>query len=147
MQGDLIRSDQNIGRHCTSSRVRDGVVQGSAFLLRPDERDLSVNWLEATDQSPVRVNQFRAMRLALTASGRPPRPNDWFVALQVEDVTAITELRGTAVALTVVHTPNETNQGHSGIFGLPVHGSELADLAGIALARLITEQPIQNKNL
>jgi hypothetical protein len=147
LEGDLIPDDQSLGRHCTSSRVRDGAVQGSAFLLRPEEPDLSVNWLEVTDASPERRDQFVAMRLALTESGRTVRPNDWFVALRCGDVTALTELRGTILNLRAVHTPSGTNAGHAGIFGLPPQGSELADLSGIALSRLVTEAPVQSRNL
>jgi hypothetical protein len=142
-EGDLIPSDQHVLRHAGASKVVDGRAQGSAFLLRNGETGLSVNWLEHARPDGTRAEQCIEVRTALVATGRTVRPNDWLLVVQVERISAITELAGTACTFVATHHPIFGNDSHSEIVGLPPPGSALATLAGAALADAIAEAPMR----
>lgn len=143
MHGDLVDPAHHVARQVPKSRAPNGIPQASEFVLREGEADFSVNCLELTSDAPDRLTQLRAVRAALIASHRTVPDNHWFAVLQTADITAITELRGVALALTVIQTPIPTNSGHSSIFGLPPFGTELANLAGLELVRAIKEPAIR----
>jgi hypothetical protein len=109
---------------------------------------LSANALELSSNSALREDQLRDVLAALNASGRTVKANEWFAILGVGDVTAIQTIRDMTVVLTAVQTPVPTNGGHASIFGLPPFGSQLAPLAGLALAEVARRhQAVQVKNL
>lgn len=145
--GDIIADNEEVVRHCTSSRVVDGVAQSSAFMLRPAEAHLSVNWIRESSTALDRLGQCRNIRDAMTASGRTIRPNDHFAVLKIAAISAIKELAGTAMAFTAIHEPLPTNPGHSGIAGLPEVDTPLAALAATALAAAVAEAPLRNGDL
>ena len=46
MKGDKIPDSDHISRFCRPMQVEDGQIQSPAFMLRPKDENLSVNWLE-----------------------------------------------------------------------------------------------------
>ena len=46
MNEDKVPDKDHITRLCLPSKIEDGKIQASAFMLRTDEKGLSVNWLE-----------------------------------------------------------------------------------------------------
>ena len=46
MKGDKIPDSDNIARFCRPMQVIEGEIQATAFMLRKDEKSLSVSWLE-----------------------------------------------------------------------------------------------------
>ena len=72
MTGDNLPNDHHIVRYVKPSLVEEGIVDGSAFLLRPDEPGLSVNWLEAfggNDEDHQLSEVRRLFRLKLSRTG------------------------------------------------------------------------------
>jgi hypothetical protein len=134
VDGDPVNPAHHIARQCNKSAAPDGIPQGTAFLLRENEHDLSVNELEASSMSADRYEQLRAVKAALIASNRRVLPNQWFAVLGVADVTSIEAIQDLAVVLSVIQTPKPTNVGHASVYGLPIFGTDLARLAGLALA-------------
>ena len=72
MTGDNLPDDHHIVRYAKPSLVEGEAVDGSAFLLRPDEPGLSVNWLEAfggNDENHQLSEVRRLFRLKLSRNG------------------------------------------------------------------------------
>jgi hypothetical protein len=46
MKDQPIPDTDHVARYCKASTVEDGEISAAAFMLREDERYLSVNWLE-----------------------------------------------------------------------------------------------------
>ena len=46
MNDDKVPDKDHIARLCLPSKIEDEKIQASAFMLRKDEKELSVNWLE-----------------------------------------------------------------------------------------------------
>lgn len=145
--GDEVPATDNVVRHAGSSKVVNGVAQGTAFLLRVAEPGLSVNWLEFALPGGSRVDQCRTVKTALVGTGRAVRQNDWFIVVPIQGITAITELAGTAVRFVSIHHPLPGNESHTEINGLPPAESLLAALAGAALADAVVEAPIRSSAL
>lgn len=61
MKGDQIPDPDHIARLCHNKHVSDGQIQATAFMLRPDEPYLSVNWLEFLNCSnrDSEINEIR----------------------------------------------------------------------------------------
>jgi hypothetical protein len=146
-EGDLVPNDQHVTRYCPNSQQEAGKALGAAFLLKTNEAELSVNWLEILHGPADRIAQLRAARDAMSAN-LTLKKNGWFAVLPVERISSLTEVAGTALALLVRHHPVQGNDGHSGIHGLPdVVNSALATATGTKLAQLVTEPLVQNRDL
>lgn len=116
----------------------DGEVSPEAFILRPGETHLSVNWLEyfgldSLDDALARVcEDKRRQGFTLRRKGR-------FALLRAGDVRSVRldvdALSGTARYLTVTHIPEEGDESHSGIGG---YGAD--EMGRLAVADLLAEK-------
>lgn len=114
-----ISDKHHVARYCSGSRHLDGEVSPKAFVLRPGETHLSVNWLEyfgldSLDEALVRVCADKREQITIRPTGR-------FALLRAGDVRSVRidvdALSGTARYLTVTHIPQEGDESHSGIGG------------------------------
>jgi len=145
-EGELVPDAHHVVRYCKNTQVTNGVASGAAFQLEGTHQELSVNWLEHLHPAPDRVAQLRAARAAMEQTLRL-KDNGWFAVLAGGCITSLTELSGTALALLVRHHPEDGNDGHSAVHGLPEIGSSLATAVGLELASRVTEAAIQLRNM
>ena len=134
MTGDNLPDDHHIVRYAKPSLVEEGIVDGSAFLLRPDEPGLSVNWLEAfggNDEDRQLSEVRRLLRLKLSKSGRFAKLNVGATKRHVSKV--LEEVR-------IIEAPRppidefEADPSHAEIIGLPPGESDEAMLIGDLIA-------------
>ena len=142
MKRNNLPADDHIVRYVKPSMIQeDGTADGSDFRLRacrPDEKGLSVNWLEAF--GPNKVHQLsevrRLFRLRLRASGR-------FAAMNVG--TVLREVAEELDTLRIVHDPLEAEEGfdadpsHAEIIGLPPGDADQAVLVGDLIAECVID--------
>jgi len=121
-----IPDHDHILRYCRPRQMENGTVTMSAFLLRPGEEFLSVNWLEffggdiATDVQVERVREDTSKSLKLSANGR-------FAKINVGEVKGCIDDAG------VKHRPEIENPSHAGIY-IPEDGRRKA---AYALANMV----------
>lgn len=127
MSDELVPDSNHIARHCGGSRVEDGEIDGAAFMLRANEKSLSVNWLEflqlSDRQSEIR-EVCRVLRSKRTLGARSV-----IAVLKVGEV--LEHVRNAEVrTLKVVHLTEENDPSHSGVFGYSatVEDDIIADL-------------------
>ena len=146
-KGDAIPDDHHVVRHVPKSKIeKDGGVNGAAFVRRPNEDGLSVEWREATGDAPV-GDQLQAIRAVIR---RQLTPSHRFAELPVgatrERVREGAAALGMAVNLRFEHEPLEAADGkaedpfHSEIFGAPEYEHLKATAIGDLIAECITEQ-------
>jgi hypothetical protein len=138
-------------RHITRQYVDQGVIDGSAFHLKPREKGLSVEWQERAGDLPL-PQQIAVIRATMR---REVKASHLFARLHVE--TTKTQVgqpfpqNGVpAVILAFKHVPlpaeggKAENPHHSEIHGLPAKGDDsvpeyLVDWVGDRIARSIVE--------
>ena len=142
MKRDDLPAGDHIVRYVKPSMIQeDGTADGSDFRLRtsrPDEKGLSVNWLEAF--GPTKVCQLsevrRFFRLRLRTGGRFAEMNVGTVQREVAE-----ELD----TVRVVHDPLEAEDdfdadpSHAEIIGLPPGDSDHAVLVGDLIAECVID--------
>ncbi len=140
-RGDL-PADDHIVRYVKPSMIQeDGTADGSDFRLRasrPDEKGLSVNWLEAFGSKKDRqLSEVRRLfRLRLRPSGR-------FAEMNVG--TVLREVAEELDTLRIVHDPLESegsfdpDPSHVEIIGLPPGDSDQAVLVGDLMAECVID--------
>jgi len=140
MKGDDLPAGDHVVRYVKPSLIReDGTPDGSDFCLRPhrpDEKGLSVNWLEAFE--PPKTHQLsevrRLFRLSVRHTGR-------FAELDVgATLRRVSEELDT---VRMLHDPLKAADGfdadpsHAQIVGLPPGDSDQAALAGDLIAECV----------
>ena len=135
-------TDDHIVRYVKPSMIQeDGTADGSDFRLRasrPDEKGLSVNWLEAfgskKDHQLSEVRRVCRLRL---------RPNGRFAEMNVG--TVLREVAEELDTLRIVHDPLEPEESfdpdpsHAEIIGLPPGDADRAVLVGDLLAEYVID--------
>lgn len=143
MKGDPIPDQNHISRYCSATRCTEtGDVTGAAFMLRPNEGYLSVNWLEflrlASREEEIREIR-RVLRSQLTLGG-----NTKIAVLKVGDViNRVLNESPDRRSLRVLHEPvEESDPSHSGIYGMGVEDHLIADLiAEVILKTYPAQEP------
>ena len=134
MTGDNLPDDHHIVRYAKPSLVEGEAVDGSAFLLRPDEPGLSVNWLEAfggNDENHQLSEVRRLFRLRLASNGRFAKLN---VGATKRHVSEVVEELGIIEAPLAPTDEFEADPSHAEIIGLPPGESDEAMLVGDLIA-------------
>ena len=134
MTGDNLPNDHHIVRYVKPSLVEEGIVDGSAFLLRPDEPGLSVNWLEAFEGNDEdrQLSEVRQLfRLKLSRNGRFAKLN---VGATKRIVSEVVEELGIIEAPRPPTDEFEADPSHAEIIGLPPGESDEAMLIGDLIA-------------
>lgn len=126
-----------IVRYAKPSLVEDETVDGSAFLLRPGEPGLSVNWLEAfghVDQSHQLSEVRRLFRLRLSPNGRFARLNVGQTKQYVEEEADAIGIQSVPLVATEEF---EADPSHAEITGLPECESDQALVVGDLIAECV----------
>ena len=141
MTGDTLPDDHHIVRYVKPSLVEEETVDGSAFLLRPGENGLSVNWLEIFGGNDEH-NQLSEVRQRLRLE---PAKNGRFAKLNVGEtkqyVSESVEELGAELGIIEAPLPPsdgfEADPSHAEIIGLPSGESDEAMLIGDLIAGCI----------
>jgi len=108
MKPAAISGRHHVLRYCRPKQVVDGTVTMSAFLLRPGEDFLSVNWAEffgvdiTVDAQVEKVRGDMDKSLKLSIGGRFARVNVGDVKRRIDDAE-------------VTHRPEPENPSHAGL--------------------------------
>ncbi len=142
MKGDDLPPEDHIVRYVKPSMIQEnGVADGSDFRLRParpDEKGLSVNWLEVFGSG--KAHQFNEVR-RLCSSRMSLSQNGRFAELNVG--TLLRVVSEELDTLRIIHDPLEAEQNyeadpsHSEVSGLPPGESEQAMLVGDLIAECV----------
>ena len=135
--GPDVPDRDHIVRYAKPSLIEDDEVDGSAFLLRPDELGLSVNWLEAfgVDDQCHQLSEVRRLcRLRLS-------PNGQFAELNVGQTKRYVEEKAGAIGIISVPLDAtdefEADPSHAEIIELPACESDQAMLVGDLIAECV----------
>ena len=138
MTRGLIPDEDQIVHYVKPSKILDdGTIDGSEFILRPNDRGLSGNWLDYFAPLP------KTLRLEAVALKVQLDPNfngkfaEWNVGALREHLLA------EDYSLTVDHVPSRATDrygpdpSHCEVYGLPAHDSPEAQLVGDMIAESI----------
>lgn len=115
MRGDSIPETDNVSRYCKPSVVDNGLPLVGAFVPRPSERHVSVNWLEHLDSSDLAA-ALDKVRTRFQIRNYRLRPNGRFVVLNVgRSRTSVSEIQ---CQIQFIHLPLEDDDSHAGIVGI-----------------------------
>ena len=141
MKGDFVPDADHVARLCGGSHIReDGSVAATAFMLRPGETYLSVNWLEHLGLVD-RASQIAEIRRVLS-SKRSIGATAKISVLNVGAIRAIVlrDRQGRS-ELMVLHEPEiepgrPQDPSHCGIFGVLDDDGSTAELITRAILEL-----------
>lgn len=127
MKGDKIPDRNHVARFCRPWQAPDGNVAATAFMVRPDESSLSVNWLEFLKCSnrEKEIAELRKIYFAKFTVG----PRAKIAILNIGEVcekVLIESLDNRK--LEVLHDPLENDPSHSGIYNLRNDDELIAEL-------------------
>lgn len=135
MPGPNIPASNHVSRLCGVARCDDdGRPRGAAFMLRPNEPYLSVNWLEQTGASS-REQQLAIVRKHLANKGMKLPEKGRLAMLHLQIVFDQVEM-GTPDSrrLSAHHEPDQPHDpSHSGIYGYSAEDQLIADLMADAV--------------
>ena len=137
MNGDAIPDRDSIVRYASGSHVADGVILYGAFLLRPGEDGLSINWLEyfaGRPQSEQLAEIRRLFRLNTRPSGRFAELNVGIVKSHLHDALDTLHIIQTPLPAA---PPYAADPSHGDIFGLPAADSPTSMLIGAMIAECV----------
>ena len=141
MKGDNLPDDHHIVRYVKPSLVDDETVDGSAFLLRPDENGLSVNWLEifgGNDEHRQLSEVRQLLRLEPAKNGRFAKLNVGVTKRYVSE--SVEELE---IELEIIENPQpptdefEADPSHAEVIGLPPGEDDRAMIIGDLIAECV----------
>lgn len=130
--------DSSVVRYVGFTRIRGGVVEGSAFSLHPGETGLSINWLDyfnelTKEEQLAQVRQLIHMNLGARAA---------FAELNVGEARRL--VGNLLPEIRFVHLPAPANErypadpSHSEILGLPPPtDTDMALLIGDMIAQCV----------
>jgi len=123
MTGDDLPNADHVARYCPPRQIVDGLPLTSAFVPRPQDSHLSVNWLEFFD-APNLTDAVDEMRTVFGAT-LELRPNGRFAVLNVRNakLVARAQLRR---SIRIQHFPTDDNPAHSGIAGYSATDARVA---------------------
>ncbi len=128
MMGDKIPEQDHIARYCQSSKVEDGQVQPSAFMLRPTDNCLSVNWLEVLDCSS-RESEINEIRGIYAHKFNRLGARSLIAILNVGEILQkVYEESEDKRKLEILHDPEDDDPSHSGIYKLKHNDMLIAEL-------------------
>lgn len=128
MKGDKIPDQDHVARYCSPIHAPEGEIQATAFMLRPVDKSLSVNWLEyfrclnREDEIAELRKAYSAKKLSIKAKGK-------IAVLNVDDVCKKVLLKSPDKRkLEVLHDPLENDPSHSGIYNFRNDDELIAEL-------------------
>lgn len=125
-----VPNSDHVARYCPPARIDHGELQASAFRLRRDknEKDLSVNWLEALHPSD-RAKQIGLLQQTFAGKMARISAGAEFALLNVGGLLKnVADGCPQCPALKVLHLPEPKDPSHSGIFGIERDDQLVAEL-------------------
>ena len=123
MRGDPLPDQDHISSYCAPKTAPDGQPTGASFMLRQDQKFLSVNWMEYFGDIDIdaQINKIREyIELSLAASGL-------FAVLNVGEIIDQVQ-RNSERQLAVLYEPTPGDPSHSGVYGYRYEDDLVADL-------------------
>ena len=142
-----IPDEHHVARYCSRSRYDGDVVLPAAFQLKkPNEKYLSVNWLEyfglsTTDEALSRIcADKRTKGFSIRNTGCFAMLNAGFIRSISSDPSGLSDNSG---FLTVIHLPENGDESHSGIGGFEDSGADLflADVLAESISPKMLRKP------
>ena len=131
-----LSDNDHVSRYCKPSTVEHGIPMPAAFLPRPNEEYLSVNWFEFFGE-PTLCAAVDRVRRVFAQKGYDVVPNGRFAVLNIGAAkTAAYENVGRA--LRIDHLPLGDDHSHAGILGYTSNDLAVAT----ELAALVTQQDV-----
>ena len=131
MKGDKIPGQNNVARFCRPWQAPDGHVEATAFMVRPDESSLSVNWLEFLkcsnrEKEIAELRKIYSLKFTVGSRAR-------IAILNVGEVCEkVLKESPDGRNLEILHDPEFTekysDQSHSGIYNLRYDDELIAEL-------------------
>ncbi len=114
---DTVPDEHHVSRHCPDKVYPGGDLQATAFMGRPSEEGVSVNWLELLGCSSSDEALLEVLR-AFRAKGRKAGPKSWMALLAVGQARKLV-LSETPdhKELAFVHVPEPHDPSHWGDTG------------------------------
>lgn len=134
----VIDNSNHVARHCGQTKVLNGKVDGSAFVLPQGQKSISVNWLEYLNK-PTRPEEIRAICQAYVQKGRRVGARSWFAILQTGSTVHSVQQKAKKT-IRFLHDPEPLDPSHSGIFNVPPEDYLIADLIAESVQGL--HQPV-----
>ena len=132
MNGDVIPDQHNVARYCGPQHVDDGLILGSAFLLKENEDSgLSVNWLEmlACNNRHREIAELRKIYdVKALGVGQKARRDAKIVVMNVGEARQKVLESEARRSLSVLHHPLIDDPSHSGIHNLRPHNEMIAEI-------------------
>ena len=129
MRGDRVPHQDHVARYCPFSKLSaDGQIQATAFMLRSDEINLSVNWLEflncsSRDDEIMEIRSIYSRKFSRV--GAQAKLAILNVGEMHENVLIKTQ---DSRNLEVLHEPIVNDQSHSEIYNLRPDEELVAEL-------------------
>lgn len=115
VRGQAIPDTDHVSRYCKPSVVENGLPLVGAFVPRPTEEFVSVNWLEYLDSENLAF-ALEKVRARFQSRGYDLRLNGRFVVLGVgRSRVSASEIQR---QIHFEHLPLQDDDSHSGIFGI-----------------------------
>lgn len=128
MKDKIIPDSDHVARLCKPTTVEDGEILTSAFLLRPDEESLSVNWLEYFKLASIE-REVAEIQIAYNKKFKRVSPNAKIAVMNVgqarNKVLLESEDRRN---LTFKHDPLTEDPSHSEIYDMKPDMETIAEL-------------------
>jgi len=121
MKGDVIPDQDHISRLCSYQHAPEGQVQATAFMLKPNDESLSVDWLEFFG-CPTRAEEISEIQKTYALRFRRVGAKASIAVLNVGEVRdRVLRRSQDKRELEVLHDPYVPlveGQSHSGIYNL-----------------------------
>lgn len=125
MSGRPLPDQDHIARYCKPKTLNEnGRPSRTAFMLKPDEDYLSVNWLEyfGEIEREEQLNKIRRhIQLSLASTGK-------LAVLNVGKTLKHVHINSGMTDVSVLHEPTSEDPSHSGIHGYGYEDDLIADL-------------------
>jgi hypothetical protein len=128
MKGEKIPDEHHVARYCRASQCPGGEIQAPAFLLRMEEKGLSINWMEFLN-CPNRESELAQLRNVYSTKFKRVAAGAKIAVLNVGDVRkkvfAESQDRRN---LEFLHDPEVNDPSHSVIHNLKPDNELIAEL-------------------
>lgn len=137
MNGNVLPDADHVTRLCGFAQLsEDGVPEGSAFVLKPGELFLSVNWIESLGLGS-RLEQIAEV-LRVLGTKRKVGATAKLALLNIgQSRVAVREGTTDRLEISFIHEPETkppADPSHSGIYNLPLGDSDITAAELLALS-------------
>jgi len=134
-----VPDSDHIARYCKPMAIEDGRLLPTAFMLRPEEEYLSVNWLEYLNCSN-RESEIQGVLAAYSAKQFKPKASSKIAVLNVGKVRQAVRLESSdGRNLRILHKPSlPYDPSHSGVHNISPDNELIAEI----IVQLICDRDI-----